>query len=136
MVAEETQGSEEHCKADGGETNWINRETKRIETEVEKLVEMQENVKTRKEALRVAYGEIIKLRTDLAHKSESMDTNKSHVLSSERLEQVRNLELQEPYLRRAAASKRMAGAMRDATTEVIASWSVEASGTNCESDLW
>ena len=52
--------------------NWITRETKRIEAEVEKLTEMQENIKTRK-TLRVAYEEIMKLRTDLAQEGESMD---------------------------------------------------------------
>ena len=44
-----------------------------------------------------------------------MDKNRSHVLSPESLEEVRNLELQDPHLRSATASKRMAVASEDAT---------------------
>ena len=67
------------------------------------MTEMQENIKTRKGTLRVAYEEIKKLRKDLAQE----DKNKSHVLSRESLEEGRNLKLQELCL---TASKRMAGA--------------------------
>ena len=117
--------------------NWINRRTKRIDAEVEKLTEMQENIKTRKETLRVAYEELMKLRTDLAQEGESMDKNKSHVLSLESLEEVRNLEQEELCL------KRVAGASKDATTKETASWSLEAdrialeiSGTRAKSKRW
>ena len=57
---------------------------------------MQENIKTRREALRVACEEIKKLRTDTVHEGESMDKTKSHVLYPESLEEFRNLESQEP----------------------------------------
>ena len=40
-----SKGLEEYCEADGAKQNWINRDTKHIETEVEKL-EMQANIKT------------------------------------------------------------------------------------------
>ena len=55
------KGPNNTAKQIEAEQNWINKETKRIETEVEKLVEMQESIKTRKGALRVAYAEIKKL---------------------------------------------------------------------------
>ena len=54
--------------------HWINTETKRMETVVEKL-EMQENIKIRKEALKVALEENEKLRTDLVQECESVDKN-------------------------------------------------------------
>ena len=99
--------------------NWINRETKRIEVEVEKVAgdagEYQSSEGNSESCLR-RNQEI----------PESVDQNRSHVLSPESLEEVRNLELQELYLRRATASKRVAGATREATTEEIVSWSVEA----------
>ena len=79
---------------------------------------MQENIKARKEMLRVAHEEIKKLRAVLVQDGE---LNKSHVLSSESLEEARNLEPQEICLRRATASERKAGASRDG-----ASWFVEA----------
>ena len=44
--------------------NWINQETRRVDAEVEKLAEMQENIKARKGTLRVAYEEIKKLRME------------------------------------------------------------------------
>ena len=55
-----------------------------------------------------------------------MERNRRHVMSPESLEEVRNLEIQKICLRRATASKPMAGATRDATTEDIARWFVEA----------
>ena len=92
-----------------------------FEAEVEKLAEMPENIRTRKETLRVAY-------------ETSQETSKgpwcrrvnrwtrTRVMPCLRrgLEEVGNLELQELCLRR------MAGASRDASTEEIASWSVAA----------
>ena len=53
---------------------------------------MQVKIKTRREALRVAFEEIKKLRTDLVQEGDSMDKNKSHVLSPESLEEVTNLD--------------------------------------------
>ena len=87
---------------------------------------MQENIEARKETLRVAYEEIKKLRADLLLEGESMDKNKTRVLSPKSVEEVRHFELQELCLRGATASKCMVGASRDATTEEIASWSLEA----------
>ena len=85
------KGPKNIAKQTEAKQHWINTETKRIETMVEKL-EMQENIKIRKEALRVALEENEKLRTDLAQEGESVDKNKSHVLSPEYLEEVRNLQ--------------------------------------------
>ena len=119
-------GPKNTAKVIEAKQNWINRETKGIEAEVEKLAEMQETNKARKETLRVAYEEIKKLRTDLVQDGESMDKDKSHVLCPESLEEVRDLELHELCLRWATAPTRMAGASRDATTEDIASWFREA----------
>ena len=52
MAPNETQGPKEHCntaKQVGGDTKLDQqREAKRIETEVEKLVEVQANIMTRK----------------------------------------------------------------------------------------
>ena len=61
--------------------NWVNRKSKRIETESAKLAEMQENLRVRKETLRVAYDEIKILREELVREGESMDKNKSHIMS-------------------------------------------------------
>ena len=47
----------------------------------EKVTEMQENIWARQETLRVAYEKIKKLRADLVQEGESMDKNRSHVLS-------------------------------------------------------
>ena len=71
--------------------NGTNSETKRIEAE--KVAEMQESIRPQKETLRVAHEEIKKPRADLVQEGESMDKNRSHVLSC--LEEVRNLELLE-----------------------------------------
>ena len=73
---------------------------------------MRQNIKTRRETVRVAYEEIKKLRKDMVQEGESMDKNKSRVLSRESLDEVRNLELQDLCSRRATSSKRMAGASR------------------------
>ena len=53
--------------------SWINRESKRIETESAKLAEMQESLGVRKETLRAAHEEIRILRGDLLREGESMD---------------------------------------------------------------
>ena len=66
--------------------NWFNRESKRIESESAKLAEMQENLTVRKETLRVAYEEIKILREDLLREGESVDKNKSHIMSPENAE--------------------------------------------------
>ena len=50
----------------------------------------------------------------------------------ELVEEVRNPELQEFYLRAASALKRVTGATTDATTEEIASWTMEADGIELE----
>ena len=130
-----SQSEEARQKQMEAKQNWINRETKRIEAEVKKLTEMHENIKTQKEKLGVACEEIKKLRTELVHEGESMDKEKSHVLSPESLEGVRNREIQELCLRRVTASKRMAGASKDASTDEIASWSAQAD-RNRVGDLW
>ena len=99
------------------------RETIRIETEVENLVEiLQVNIKTWREALIVQEG-------------DSMDKNKSHVLSPESLAQeVTNFQTQELCLTRAAAVKRMAGASkrRDARSD---SWLEFGDGPNRSGDM-
>ena len=53
--------------------NWINRESKRIETESAKVAEMQESIRVRKGTPGAAYEEIKKLRADLLREGESMD---------------------------------------------------------------
>ena len=72
--------------------NWINRESKRIESESAKLAEWQESLRERKETLRVAYEEIKILQEDLLREGESMDKNKSHFMSPENTEEIRILE--------------------------------------------
>ena len=62
----------------------------------------------------------------MLREGESMDKNKSHIMTPESTEEIQNLEQQELNLRRRAASKRRAGWTRDGSTEEIASWSVEA----------
>ena len=54
-----------------------------------------------------------------------MDNNRSHIISRESAEDIRNLEQQDLKLWRGAAAKRLAGWTRDGSTEEIASWSVE-----------
>ena len=126
---EELNGPKNTAKHIEAKQNWINRETKRIEAEVGKVAEVQGNIRARKETLGVACEEIKKLRADLVQEGESMNKNGCHVLSPESLEEERNIELQELYLRRATASKRMAGARRDPTVEEIANLSKEAERT-------
>ena len=91
-----------------------------------KLAEMQESLRVRKETLKAAYEEIKILRENLLREGESMDKNKSHIMSPENTEEVRILEQQELKLKRGAAAKRLAGWTREGSTEEIASWSVEA----------
>ena len=67
MAPEETQGPEEHCKADRGETKLDQQRQKRIETELDKLVEMESNIKT----------EIKKLRTELVQDGQSMNKTRA-----------------------------------------------------------
>ena len=61
--------------------NWINRESRRIETESAKLREMQENLRVRKESFRVAYEEINILRADLLRKKKFASSNNKNWLS-------------------------------------------------------
>ena len=75
--------------------NWINRESKRLESESAKLTEWQESLRVRKETLRVAYEEIKILREDLLREGESMDKSKSHIMSPENTEEIRILEQQD-----------------------------------------
>ena len=49
---------------------------------------MWQNIKTRRETVRVAYEEIKQLRKDMVQEGESMDKNNSRVLSRESLEEV------------------------------------------------
>ena len=76
--------------------------------------------------LRAAHEEIKVLREDLPREGESMDKHRSHIMSLESTEEIRNLEQQELNLCRGAAAKRPAGWTRDGSTEETASWSVEA----------
>ena len=114
--------------------NWINRESKRIESESAKLAEMEENLRVRKETLRVAHEEIKILREDLLREGESMDKNKSHIMSPENTEETRILEQQELAFWRGSASKRLAGWTRDGSAEEIAGWVLEAQRLNREEE--
>ena len=103
---------------------WINRETKRIESEVEKLAEMQEDIKARKENTeRSVRGNRETPSGSGAGGRIDGQEQESCLVSGE---SVRNLELQDNACEGKSASKRMAGASRDATTEEIGSWFVEA----------
>ena len=75
--------------------NWINRESKRLESESAKLAEWQESVRVRKETLRVAYEGIKILREDLLREGKSVDKNKSRFMSPENTEETRILQQQE-----------------------------------------
>ena len=99
-----------HIKA---KQNWITMESKRVEAESAKVAEMQESMRVRKETLRAAHEEIKKLRADMLWEGKSMDKKRSHVLSPESLDEVRNFEQQELSLRRAIASKRLVGRKTD-----------------------
>ena len=112
--------------------NWINRESKRLESESAKLAEWQESLRVRKETLRVAYEEIKILREDLLREGESMDKNKSHFMSPENTEEIRILEQQELAFWRGSASKRLSGWTRDGSAEEIAGWMMEAQRLNRE----
>ena len=100
--------------------NWINRESKRLEAETARLVELQESLRVRKETLKVAYEEIKILREDLLREGEMMDKNKSHFLSPEDTKEIQRLEQQELAFWRGSASKRLAGWTRDGSAEEIA----------------
>ena len=112
--------------------NWFNRESKRVESESAKLAEMQENLRARNETLKVAYEEIKILREDLLREGETMDKNKSHIMSLEDTEEIRRLEQQELAFWRGPASKRQAGWTRDGSVEEIAGWMLEAQRLNRE----
>ena len=86
--------------------NWINRESKRLESESAKLAEWQEGLRVRKETLRGTCKEIKILREDLLREGESIDKNKSHFMSLENTEEIRILEQQELAFWRESASKR------------------------------
>ena len=77
MHQKKLKGPESTAKQMEAKQYWINRETKRVESEVDNLVEMQDNIKTLKEALRVAHEETKKLRTDLAQEGESVDKTRA-----------------------------------------------------------
>ena len=117
----ETQWPEEHCEAHRGNAELDQHaDQARRGRGREGGGDTGKHPGVRKETLRVAYEEIKKLRADMVQEGESMDKNRSHVLFPESLEEVRNLELQAVCFRKATASKRMAGASGDATTEEIA----------------
>ena len=98
-----------------GKQNWINTETKRIEAEIEKLAEVQENIKARKETLRVVYEEIKKLRMELVQEANRQE-QKSCAVSGESGRSAKPR----------TTGTMLAGASGDATTEEIASWFMEA----------
>ena len=108
------------------------KERESNESESPKLAEMQENLRVRKETLRVAFEEINILREDLLREGESMDKNMSHVMSPESTEEIRTLEQQELAFWRGSASKRLAGWTRDGSVEEIAGWVLEAQRLNRE----
>ena len=112
--------------------NWINRESKRLESESAKLAEWQESLRVRKETLRVACEEIKILREDLLREGESMDKNKSHFMSLKNAEEIRILEQQEPAFWRGWASTRLAGWTRDGSAEELSGWMMEAQRLNRE----
>ena len=62
----------------------------------------------------------------MRQEGESMNTKQESHLSRESTDEIRILEQQESNLWRGASAKRLAGWTRDASTEEIASWSVEA----------
>ena len=93
---------------------------------------MQENLRVRKETLKVAYEEIKILREDLLREGETMDQNKSSFLSVENTEEIRRLEQQELAFWRGSASKRLAGWTRDGSAEEIAGWTMGAQRLNKE----
>ena len=55
-----------------------------------------------------------------------MDRNRSHIMSLESTEEIRNLEQEELNFWRGTASKRLAGWRRDGSSEEIASWALGA----------
>ena len=125
-------GPKKTAKHIGAKRDGVGGKSKRIETESAKLAEMQENLRVRREILRVAYEEIKILREDLSRKGESIDKNKSHNMSQENTEELRILEQQELAFWRGSASKRLAGWIRDGSTEEFASWRLEAQTLNKE----
>ena len=97
--------------------NWINRESKRLESESATLAEWQESL----------YEEIKIRREGLLRQGESMDKNKSHFMSPENTEEIRILEQQELAFWRGSASKRIAGWVVE-----IAGWMLDAQRLNRE----
>ena len=95
QLTKKLNGPKNTAKHIEAKQNWINRESKRIESETAKLAEWQENLRVRRETLSVAYQEIKTLREDLLRKGESMDKSRSHILSPESTEEIRHLEQQE-----------------------------------------
>ena len=124
-------GPKETAKHIEAKQNWINRESKRLESESAKLAEWQESRRVRKETLRVAYEKINVLRKDLLREGESMDKNKSHFMSPENTEEIRIFK-QELAFWRGPASMRQAGWTRDGSVEEIAGWVLEAERLNRE----
>ena len=105
--------------------NWINRGSKRIETESAKLGEMQENLRVRKNLQSCLRGDQDSPRR-LVARGRIDGQNRSHNMSPESTEENRNLEQQDLNLSRGSASRRLAAWTRDGSTEEIASWTVEA----------
>ena len=123
---------------DGTRRNSTGRRTRRSTEAKQKWITRESNasrprvrswrkIRVRKETLRAAYKEIKILREDLLREGDSVDRNRSHIMSPESTEEIRNLEQQQELnLWSGAASKRLVGWTRDGwSTEEIASWSVE-----------
>ena len=86
----------------------------------------------------MAFEEIKILREDMLRERESMDKNKSHIMSPENTEEIPILEQQELAFWRGSASKRLlgflrlAGWTRDGSVEELASWMLELQRLNRE----
>ena len=126
-------GPQKTAKHIEAKQNWINRESKRFESESSKLAEWQESLRVRKETLRVAFEEINILWGDLLGEGESMDKKQEPLHVSGRTRKKFESPSNKKWLSGGdRLQKKIAGWTRGGSSEEIAGWMLEAQRLNRE----
>ena len=128
----ETQWPEENGKAHRGQTKLDQQRIQTSRVRECKTGGGAREPQSAKGTLRVAFEEIKILREDSLREGDSVDKNRSHMVSPESTEEIRNVEQQELAFWRGPASKTLAGWTQDGSAEEIAGWMFEAQRLNRE----
>jgi hypothetical protein len=110
---------------------WIEREKKRVDSEIKEIAEKQKGLEERQKQLQVEVEELVKLKLELANEGPEEDEGDVDVemldsITPEQVAELRKMEEKELGIRRNIGRKRKPEDKTDASIEEMGQWAEEA----------